>query len=57
MEVEKLSGGRIHLPSSHVARPADRHLASYRLSQIDGAPPWPYKYPLTSESRHTHTTF
>jgi hypothetical protein len=48
MAVEKVGGGQTHWP-------ADRHLVSYRLSQVGGAPPCPYKYPPTSESRHTHT--
>jgi hypothetical protein len=30
------------------------HLVSYRLSQVGGAPPWPYKYPPLVEIR-THT--
>jgi hypothetical protein len=55
--VEKVGGGQTHLPVGHVARLADCHLVSYSLSQVDGAPPWPYKYPPSSESRHTHTTF
>jgi hypothetical protein len=57
MAVEKVSGGQTHWPAGHVARPLGHHLASYRLSQVGGAPPWPYKYPDTGESRHTHTTF
>jgi hypothetical protein len=46
MAVEKVSGGRTHWPVGHVARLADRHLVSYHLGQVAGAPPWPYKYPL-----------
>jgi hypothetical protein len=46
MAVEKVSGSRTHWPAGH-------HLVSYRLGQVSGAPPWPYKYPHTSESRHT----
>jgi hypothetical protein len=45
MAVEKVSGGRTHWSASHMARPAGRHLVSYRFGQVGGAPPWPYKYP------------
>jgi hypothetical protein len=45
MAVEKVGGGRIHWL-------AGRHLASYRLSQVSGAHPWPYKYPPTKVSQH-----
>jgi hypothetical protein len=47
MAVEKVGGGQTQWPAGH--------LVSYCLSQVDGAPPWPYKYPPTDESRHTHT--
>jgi hypothetical protein len=47
MATEKVGEGRTHWPAGH-------HLASYRLGQVDGAPPWAYKYPPTGESRHTH---
>jgi hypothetical protein len=50
MAVEKVNGGQTHWPASHVARPVGRHLASNHLGQVGGAPPWPYKYPLTDES-------
>jgi hypothetical protein len=53
MVVEKVSGGQTHWPAGHVARPAGCHLVSYHLGQVSGAPPWPYKYPPTGESRHT----
>jgi hypothetical protein len=43
MAVEKVGGGRTHWPTGHMARSADRHSMSYRLGQISGAPPWPYK--------------
>jgi hypothetical protein len=46
MAVEKVGGGQTHWPAGHVARPTGRHLVSYRLSQVGGAPQWPYKYPL-----------
>jgi hypothetical protein len=54
MVVEKVGGGRTHWLAGHVARPADYHLAIYRLSQVGGAPPWPYKYPLPVKVK-THT--
>jgi hypothetical protein len=49
MVVEKVGAGQTHWPPGH-------HFVSYRLSQVGGAPSWPYKYPPTGESRHTHTT-
>jgi hypothetical protein len=54
MALEKAGAGRTHWPIGHVARPTGLHLMSYYLSQVGGAPPWPYKYPPTSESQHTH---
>jgi hypothetical protein len=49
MVVEKVGGGQTHW-SAH------RHMASYHLSQVGGAPPWPYKYPLPVKvDTHTHT--
>jgi hypothetical protein len=36
-----------------VARPAGCHFVSYRLGQVIGAPPQPYKYPLQWKSEHT----
>jgi hypothetical protein len=54
--VKKVGGGRTHWPAGHVAWPPDHHLASYRLGQVDGAPPRPYKYPLPVEIR-THTSY
>jgi hypothetical protein len=41
-------------PAGHVAWSVNRHLVSYRLSQVIGAPPQPYKYPCLVEIR-THT--
>jgi hypothetical protein len=55
MAVEKVSGACTQRSASHVARPAGCHMASYCLGQVGGAPPWPYKYPPTGESWHTHT--
>jgi hypothetical protein len=55
MVVEKVGGGRTYWPIGHMARPTGHHMESYRLGQVGGAPPGPYKYPLTSENRHTHT--
>jgi hypothetical protein len=46
MAVEKVGGVRTHWLAGH--------LASYRLGQVSGAPPWPNKYPSTDESRHAH---
>jgi hypothetical protein len=58
MAVEKVGGGRTHWPSSHVVRSANRHLGSYHLIQVGGAPPWPYKYPPPLPMKvDTHTTF
>jgi hypothetical protein len=34
--------------------PAGRHMASYRLGQVGGAPPRPYKYPPTGGNQNTH---
>jgi hypothetical protein len=33
-------------PAGHVARLTGCHMVSYHLSQVNGAPPQPYKYPL-----------
>jgi hypothetical protein len=52
--VEKGIGSRSTRSAGHLARPAGYHLASYRLGQVDGAPPRPYKYPLQWKSEHTH---
>jgi hypothetical protein len=48
MAVEKVGGGGTHCPTSHVARLAGRHLASYHLRHVGGAPPshGPIKTPL-----------
>jgi hypothetical protein len=54
MAVEKVNGGQTHWLAGHMARPAGHHLVSYCLGQVGGAPTCPYKYPPTSESRHTH---
>jgi hypothetical protein len=53
---EKVVGGLSTWLVGHVAWSADRHMVSYRLGQVGGAPPQPYKYPLLVEIR-THTTF
>jgi hypothetical protein len=45
MAVEKVGGGRTHWSVGHMAMSASHHMASYYLSQVGGAPPWPYKYP------------
>jgi hypothetical protein len=62
MVLEKVGGGRTYWPAGDVTRPASdvtrpvgHHLVSYCISQVNGAPPWLYKYPHTGESRHTHT--
>jgi hypothetical protein len=44
-------------PAGHVARPADHHLASYRIGQVGGAPPRRYKYPSTGRNQNTHHIF
>jgi hypothetical protein len=51
--VVKVGGDWTHWLADQVARPAGHHLAGYHLGQVGGGPPWPYKYPPTSESRHT----
>jgi hypothetical protein len=45
-----VGGGQNHWPVGLVPRLASRHLVSYCLGQVGGAPPWPYKYPPTDES-------
>jgi hypothetical protein len=52
--VEKVGGGQTRWPADHVARLAGQHLVSYRLGQVGGAPPWPYKYSLPVKF-DTHT--
>jgi hypothetical protein len=52
--VEKGGGSRSTRPAGHVASPADRHLVSYHLGQVGGAPPRPYKNPPPVKIR-THT--
>jgi hypothetical protein len=55
MAVEKVGRGQTHWPTGHVARPTGRHLVSYCLGHVGGAPPWPYKYPLMVKvDTHTH---
>jgi hypothetical protein len=48
------SGSRSTQLVSHVARPTCHHMVRYRLGQLGGAPPWPYKYPLRWKLEHTH---
>jgi hypothetical protein len=57
MAVEKVGGGRTHWPVGHMARLVGRHLVSYHLRQVGGAPPWPYKYPPLLVKVDTHITF
>jgi hypothetical protein len=52
--VKKGSGGQTHWPPGHVAWPSIHYLVSYRLGQVGGAPPRPYKYPTTSGNQNTH---
>jgi hypothetical protein len=52
--VEKGSGSRSTQRAGHMARLVGRHLVSYHLSQVSGAPPRPYKYLPMVEIR-THT--
>jgi hypothetical protein len=47
-------GSRSTRPASHVARPVGRHMASYCLGHVGGAPARPYKYSLRWKSEHTH---
>jgi hypothetical protein len=42
-------------PAGHVARPVGRHLASYRLDQVGGAPPRPEKSPPPLHWKSGHT--
>jgi hypothetical protein len=51
--VEKASGGLSTWLAGHVAWLAYHHLASYRLGQVVGAPPRPYKYPFTDGNQNT----
>jgi hypothetical protein len=53
MAVEKVGEGQTHWPAGHVARPTDRHLVSYRLSQVGGAPHGPINTPYRLKSTHT----
>jgi hypothetical protein len=52
--VAKGGGSHSTWPAGHMARLAGLHLVSYCLSQVSGAPPRPYKYPLRWKSEHTH---
>jgi hypothetical protein len=52
--VKKVSGGRTHWPSGHVAWPPGHHLVSYHLGQVGGAPPQPDKYPPIDGNQSTH---
>jgi hypothetical protein len=52
--VEEVSGGRATWPAGHVARPADHHLASYRLNQVGNPSLDPYKCPSTDGNQNTH---
>jgi hypothetical protein len=52
--VEKVDGGQTTCPIDHVARPAGRHLASYRLNQVGNSSLYPYKYPSTGGNQNTH---
>jgi hypothetical protein len=46
---------RKSVEAEQIGQPADRHLASYRLGQVGGAPLLPYKYPLPVKvDTHTH---
>jgi hypothetical protein len=54
MAVEKVGGVRTHWLAGHVVRLAGRHLVSYHLGQLSGAPSWPYKYSPAGKSWHTH---
>jgi hypothetical protein len=54
MVVEKVGGALSTQPAGHVAWPASRHLVSYRLDQVGGAPPQPHKYPPTYGNQNTH---
>jgi hypothetical protein len=54
MAVENVGGGQTHWPTDYVARPTGRHLASYNLNQVGGAPPSPYKNTLPVKV-NTHT--
>jgi hypothetical protein len=45
--VDKVGGGQTIWPADHVARPANHHLVSYWLNQVDNPSLDPYKYPST----------
>jgi hypothetical protein len=46
-------GNRSTRPAGHVARSDCHHLPSYRLIQVGGTPPRPYKCPLVEIRTHT----
>jgi hypothetical protein len=52
--VKKVGGDQTHWLAGHVAWPVGDHLVSYHLSQVGGAPPWPYKYPPSGGNQNTH---
>jgi hypothetical protein len=52
--VEKVSGGLSTRQADCMAWPVGRHLVNYRLDQVGGALPHPYKYPPTGENENTH---
>jgi hypothetical protein len=53
----RVSGGRASWPASHVARPADQHLANYQLNQVGNCNWDTYKYPLPTEFNTPHSTY
>jgi hypothetical protein len=54
--VEKVGAGLSTWPASHVACPADRHMASYTSAKSMEATHGPINTPLPVEIK-THTTF
>jgi hypothetical protein len=51
--VKKVGGHQTHWPAGRMAWPG-HNLVSYRLGQVSGAPPRPYKYPPTGGNQNTH---
>jgi hypothetical protein len=51
----EVGGSRTQWSAGHVARPADQHLACYRLNQVRNSTLDPYKYPPYRWNSRYHT--
>jgi hypothetical protein len=51
----EVGGSRTQWSAGHVARPADQHLACYRLNQVCNSTLDPYKYPPYRWNSRYHT--